>query len=157
MKYYVCPTCGKKFEPFYATSKTCYCSKECKNEKRKLINKATREKIKKRIESGDIDLIANMVRDRYARCAKKRGQEMNLSLDFFKRHVGSNCHYCGDKLKKVGFDRIDNSIGYTESNVVVCCVDCNFMRRLIKYDDFLNRISRIYHNRICPDSKSTIG
>ena len=48
------------------------------------------------------------------------------------------CFYCKDKCellytdcfskKQWTLDRIDNSIGHNQDNVVVCCLDCNIKR-----------------------------
>jgi hypothetical protein len=40
------------------------------------------------------------------------------------------CHYCEDCLPKygVGMDRLNNTEGYTEYNVVPCCAICNWVR-----------------------------
>lgn len=43
----------------------------------------------------------------------------------------SGCHYCGVSLLTIGghsLDRIDNSKGYTEDNVLPCCGRCNQTR-----------------------------
>lgn len=41
------------------------------------------------------------------------------------------CTYCGNGIifeKGIGLDRIDNKKGYTQSNVLPCCGDCNYIR-----------------------------
>lgn len=37
------------------------------------------------------------------------------------------CIYCGD-TRRVGADRIDNTIGHTKKNIVPCCTECNTAR-----------------------------
>jgi hypothetical protein len=56
------------------------------------------------------------------------------------------CHYCGEpnivwdansSNRKSNLDRKDNTKGYTFDNVVVCCKDCNLMKRdWFSYDEF---------------------
>jgi hypothetical protein len=64
------------------------------------------------------------------------GLEFDLSLKKFEELTSSLCFYCGcepqntyktntDTYKYNGLDRVDNSKGYTESNVVPCCGSCN--------------------------------
>ena len=63
--------------------------------------------------------------------AARRGIEWSLSLEFFERHIDNGrCLYCHGSIPEVGhgLDRIDNSIGYIEANVVPCCTRCNLMR-----------------------------
>lgn len=56
------------------------------------------------------------------------------------------CHYCGSQLiwcrhhkKGVPFgynlDRINNDSGYTMSNVLPCCMECNYIKKCLPYDE----------------------
>lgn len=59
------------------------------------------------------------------------------------------CHYCGERIKweKHGIkgklhgyrlDRVDNSLGYTKENCVVCCRTCNRIKgNQFKYEEML--------------------
>jgi hypothetical protein len=68
------------------------------------------------------------------RNAKVRGLSWELTLDQYSALVSSPCAYCENKIGNVqtelgaGLDRIDNSLGYTTSNVVPCCGFCNKLR-----------------------------
>lgn len=57
------------------------------------------------------------------------------------------CHYCerdclflynetGDN-KQWTLDRIDNNLGHTDANTVICCLKCNVARGSINHDRFL--------------------
>jgi len=70
------------------------------------------------------------------KCAKDRNYDFELTMDEFKILTKNNCYYCGkipSQVKKSkcsqyvynGIDRVDNSLGYTTSNTVACCKDCN--------------------------------
>lgn len=96
----------------------------------------------------------------YKSSAKARGYDFDLSEDTFKKLTSGDCFYCGDKPKKVsvklseygkyifnGIDRLENSLGYSETNCVTCCEDCNFLKRTLNVDKFLNLVSKIYKNR----------
>ena len=51
-----------------------------------------------------------------------------------------DCYYCKEEIKILyeqvrddkqwTLDRIDNSIGHNEDNVVICCLKCNLQRRV---------------------------
>lgn len=42
-----------------------------------------------------------------------------------------------------GLDRVDNSKGYEEDNVVSCCADCNMMKSTLSQEVFLDKIDKI--------------
>lgn len=66
--------------------------------------------------------------------AKTRNILWSLTKDFYCMIVKTPCYYCDDQLGDtkencgVGLDRIDNSKGYENNNVVSCCAKCNFVR-----------------------------
>lgn len=62
--------------------------------------------------------------------AKKRNLEVTFGFDEYSLLVQSECHYCGKALNATGsgLDRKDNKYGYTASNVVPCCKNCNIMK-----------------------------
>lgn len=63
--------------------------------------------------------------------AEARGLSWKISRVFFENHIkNSNCYYCLLPLNVCGsgLDRIDNTKGYIESNVVSCCGNCNLAR-----------------------------
>ena len=67
----------------------------------------------------------------YARSeAIKRGKDWSLSKDQFDTLTKLNCYYCELPLGKcgVGLDRLNNNLGYILSNVVPCCIICNYAR-----------------------------
>jgi len=57
------------------------------------------------------------------------------------------CKYCSMKInvfyqiskepKQWTLDRIDNSLGHNDDNVVICCLGCNLKRRRLDHDKFL--------------------
>jgi hypothetical protein len=80
-----------------------------------------------------------------------------LSFEEFKELVNSQCFYCGEIPLKIrfianktkqkplnGIDRVNNSIGYVLSNCVSCCTICNFMKKMLTKEDFLNQVDKIY-------------
>jgi len=57
------------------------------------------------------------------------------------------CYYCFQSMKLLykivrdsqqwTLDRIDNSLGHTYSNIVICCLDCNLKRRIQSSNNYL--------------------
>jgi hypothetical protein len=45
-----------------------------------------------------------------------------------------------------GIDRLDNTIGYIEGNVVSCCDICNYSKHTKGYIEFLSWIDKVYKN-----------
>lgn len=91
----------------------------------------------------------------YRSGARKRGLVFELSMDNFKHLLSQPCHYCKSlpvestaKDYKAGFivngiDRLDNTKGYIEDNVVPCCKVCNRAKREMGYDEFIEWIDRL--------------
>jgi len=94
---------------------------------------------------------------RYRYDANRRGIEWAISKRYFKNLTSSNCSYCGDppslnfQAKRYnggylcnGIDRIDNNLGYIESNVVPCCTVCNMMKKKLTHNEFISKIKQIW-------------
>jgi len=94
----------------------------------------------------------------YKKGAKTRGYKFELSEQKFRVITSQNCHYCGAEPTKIcrnyhndfhgsytynGIDRVDNSKGYIEGNVVPCCEICNKMKMTRSQEEFLEQIKKI--------------
>lgn len=84
----------------------------------------------------------------YKSSSVPRKKEFNLSIDEFSKLVSSPCRYCGETSKKIGVDRVDNSIGYTLENCAPCCTVCNMMKKAMGVDDFLKHIIKIHNHNL---------
>ena len=92
--------------------------------------------------------------------------ECNLTFEQFVEFTGvTNCYYCGEKIEwskynlhngfwAFNLDRRNNNIGYVKENCVVCCGDCNYMKRTKTHGEFLEKIKRIY-NKHCSNEINT--
>lgn len=93
----------------------------------------------------------------YKQNAKLRGYCFELSLIDFSYMIVENCYYCGigpsQKLVKSNIqgartllyndiDRIDNTKGYMNDNVITACGQCNFARGDRIFVDFIKWIDR---------------
>lgn len=47
-----------------------------------------------------------------------------------------------------GIDRVNNDIGYLIENCVSCCKVCNFMKRSMSKNDFINHVNKIAMRRV---------
>lgn len=90
----------------------------------------------------------------YRQAARKRGQTWELSDEQFKEITSQRCYYCGaepalvwttpsDSYKHNGVDRKDSSIGYTPDNCVPCCKQCNYAKRDLSVEEFVEHAIRI--------------
>jgi hypothetical protein len=100
----------------------------------------------------------------YKNSAIKRKHTWNLSISAAKYLFESDCYYCGTAPNQIsaprsgsgdpnyapnvfiynGIDRIDNTEGYIDGNVVTCCGMCNTMKRHYSIDEFLAKVRAIY-------------
>lgn len=70
----------------------------------------------------------------------KAGHKFTITFDYWHSLVQKPCHYCGEKLNKqgLGLDRVTNSKGYVNGNVVPCCKNCNIMKNsFLTYSEML--------------------
>ena len=76
----------------------------------------------------------------------------NEFLDFTKQNA---CYYCGNPVTWTAhrhnrsdyygynLDRKDNNLGYTKENCVVCCETCNYMKRMMTVESFIQHCEKI--------------
>lgn len=93
----------------------------------------------------------------YMRGARQRDLAWELTEEDFFRLVALDCYYCGAPPSVVqrsgtyegcefthsGLDRVDSKIGYTLQNVLPCCPTCNFAKRDMPFDAFMEWIGRL--------------
>jgi hypothetical protein len=97
------------------------------------------------------------IRANYRYNAAKWGHEFELSLRQFKELLSQDCHYCGatpsQEYKRNGgslflyngIDRVDNNKGYTDSNCVPCCKQCNYFKGTLSQEEFRQVIINLYN------------
>jgi hypothetical protein len=84
----------------------------------------------------------------YKAMAKSKRRAFELSVERFAELVSAACEYCGDKGG--GIDRVDNSIGYVDGNVVPCCQMCNLAKKDYSVDEFREWIDRVHAHQHRP-------
>lgn len=102
----------------------------------------------------------NVYYSKYKYNAEKRDRIFDITFESFKKFCTSNCKYCGIVPSKVepsgrktwtvngtilvnGIDRVNNNIGYIESNCVPCCSQCNAAKKDFtekQWNEWLDRI-----------------
>ena len=100
----------------------------------------------------------NRIYAKYKKDANQRGYFFDLSKEYFKKLTKLNCYYCGQEPNNIaknlygmgdyiynGIDRIDNTKGYEEKNVVSCCSICNHAKNSMTKEDFFNWVKKIYN------------
>lgn len=93
-----------------------------------------------RSKESDIDKFA-AIRSAYKTDAKRRGYSFELTNEEFDSVIIKDCVYCGAKtpakrmyndwgiVEYTGIDRLNNHLGYTISNSVPCCKNCNSIKK----------------------------
>lgn len=81
----------------------------------------------------------------YKRGALQRGLVWQLTKEDIFKLLKNNCYYCGEK--STGIDRVNNKNGYYNKNVVSCCKVCNFMKRTMSKEEFIDHCKKII--RLC--------
>lgn len=88
----------------------------------------------------------------YKNSASRRKYIFELTLkDFIILITDKKCFFCNKKCDKMGIDRIENTIGYKNGNVIPCCKDCNMMKGKLSYQQFIklcSMISKTHRNNI---------
>ena len=98
-------------------------------------------------------LLKTMKRD-----ARRRGYIWDLTKEHVRSLTKKDCFYCGRQPEQVsgnsdrvnglyaynGLDRVDNQIGYIDSNVIPCCKYCNRAKSTMTQRDFIHLIGQIY-------------
>lgn len=118
---------------------------------------SSKNSIKSRNKIAKIDAGYKSIYASYRSNAISRKHVFNIDFNYFKKLLISNCFYCNIEpsntyfksyynVKYNGIDRINNKIGYIESNIVPCCKMCNISKNNYDMENFLNWIERISIN-----------
>ena len=82
-----------------------------------------------------------------ASASKGRKIPFDISLEYFKDLIGQRCAYCNKNANPLTtgsyMDRVNNSAGYLETNVVPCCSRCNRMKNDMTVREFFEHIKTV--------------
>jgi len=95
--------------------------------------------------------------------SKNREIENSLAFEEFIDFTKiDKCYYCGNKIKwneynsydnnhrihsSYNLDRKDNNDGYKKDNCVVCCELCNYMKRMMTIEQFIQHCRDIVNHQ----------
>ena len=134
--------------------------------KRKKVKKKWNKENKKHMSEynknyyNTLDGLAKRRRNHYLAEDKHRNFDFGQTVSalWIKENIlNSKCIYCGDcEPSHLGCDRIDNSIGHTEDNIVCSCAVCNWEREIegLTVEEFIEY--RKTHPRFKTDLKDKI-
>ena len=105
-------------------------------------------KLRELRKSNDPKIIAKFIYEDCKAFDRKKGFTFALTKECILELILKGCSYCGDTTLRPTLDRIDNSLGHTEENVVPACIRCNFTRRDMPYKAWLNFAPTMRKNRI---------
>ena len=94
-------------------------------------------------EEPPVDCLEGKKFAQYKESAKKRKIKFEITYSQFLRYWGKSCSYCGNTIKTIGLDRVDNTKGYRIDNIVSCCAVCNRMKMKDTAKDFINHCKRV--------------
>ena len=120
-----CPRCGvnKLVTEFYAVNNINKVSSYCiKCNKIKAIEW---NKINRAIKGSKAWYRRRYDQLRYHYKHQRYPRGFDLTFPQYLNLMKEICYYCGDKIERLGVDRVDNSKGYIESNCVAACPSCN--------------------------------
>ena len=138
-------SCGKEEtpdEPFYDKSAVC---RKCYYLKKEGTAKIYRDNQRIR------DMYNRLDRDRRAnprfrsgfilkdskQSDRRAGRSNDLTKEIIEKLISQECQYCGETSLKMTLDRRGNSLGHLESNVIPCCIRCNYIRRDMPYEAWI--------------------
>ena len=110
--------------------------------------KSWREKNPDKVKESNISRVknVNINYQNYIRSARDKNLVFELSIEVFIEKVKEPCYYCGEIDEHKGFngiDRMDQQVGYIVDNCVSCCQMCNYMKKSLNTNTFLQRTEHI--------------
>jgi len=98
--------------------------------------------------------VVNLAYHYYKKGARSRNLVFKLKKNEFEKLILNNCYYCGSapqimdygkkhNIKTNGVDRINNTVGYINSNVRSCCPTCNKIKLNFTEKVFLAKVKQI--------------
>lgn len=92
----------------------------------------------------------------YRQNAKAKRLLFDLSLQQFALLLAAPCDYCG-AAPSGGVDRLDSTLGYTVANCAPCCSTCNYAKRELSRDVFIDWVQRVHdHQSVLQRDRSVL-
>lgn len=123
--------CYKKSNGYFrAYCKVCHNKRAARTDKsnRKLPHRKLKINEKNRLDRKNPEKLAQIIIRDSKGSDKKFSRENDLTIEFVEGLIGCGCLYCGETELRITLDRIDNSKGHLQGNVVPACIRCNYAR-----------------------------
>ncbi len=130
----------------YPASACISCANQHRNTKRKegtwARSQSSYEDRKRWADTAKYERLSGRKRGRFVledcrKSDRKKGFENDLTREFVDDALAKPCTYCEDTEAWMTLDRIDNSLGHTQANVVPSCYRCNMIRRDMPYEAWI--------------------
>jgi len=79
----------------------------------------------------------------YKEKSSRQGMKFNLSMDDFLSFDGQPCNYCGEELKSIRLELLNNHNGYLLENLVSCCRSCQKFKNGLDHDEFISLCKKV--------------
>jgi hypothetical protein len=81
----------------------------------------------------------------YKERAAKKKYDWGITDEYALELFSDECMYCGEfnEFGVNGIDRVDNTMGYIDGNVVPCCTVCNMIKCDMSEELFFNKVEHI--------------
>ena len=106
--------------------------------------------IVKEFEMENISDVPDKVNGTFGKAKSKDGPKraksdktMHLTVQEQTEILSNPCNYCGIR-EQIGIDRKNSELPYTVQNVVACCTMCNYMKKDLSPEGFIDQCLRIY-------------
>lgn len=141
-------------------TKSCGCIKKelDKIKQKSILTPLAQGNKNRRLSFGESSM--NRVYSLYKQSASRRKHSFEISKQEFKDITKRNCYLCNrtpsNKMDNKGeyghyyyngIDRVDNTMGYINSNCQACCGDCNNMKKDKNIIDFIGFVEKVYNNK----------
>lgn len=115
-------------KPYYWMCKPCY-RLYTSNHWNANKDRVNARRSKKRAEHPEYAIVADC-----KKADKLHGRGSNdLTAEFVRSKIAMGCVYCGATEMRITLDRIDNALARNQSNIVPCCIRCNYTRGSMPY------------------------
>lgn len=149
-----CPSCNKNWAVRFDNIKN--------RGQKKCMSCASKEKFKahygnpnRRKIDPEFESLHNEAVRSIKKSAHQRSIPFALSKTFIIATISKPCEYCGISesqerknrlftFKHNGLDRVNNDLGYIESNVVSCCITCNKGKSSLTITEWKEYLERLY-------------
>jgi hypothetical protein len=116
--------------------------RQCYDKHRRINNPGFKEKRNKQNQEWQKTYMAA------CKLAKDKGMILELTESEWREKI-KQCTYCGIDISNntgIRLDRVDNSKGYTNSNTVGCCRQCNVAKNNYSLEEFREWVDKVYNN-----------